>query len=134
MAFVAGHDIYVMDRILKEPVRVTKTAHPESSLVFSSDDSRLFFVTDSGGEVDIWEATHDQEEGIWWLAEDFKLRQVTDDRDVESQLRLSPNGTHIAYNKGSNLFVMDADGSDNRQIASMWSPASFDWSLSLIHI
>ena len=128
MAFVAGQDIYVMDRILKEPVRVTKTAHPESSLVFSSDDSRLFFVTDSGGEVDIWEATHDQEEGIWWLAEDFKLRQVTDDRDVESQLRLSPNGTHIAYNKGSNLFVMDADGSDNRQIASMWSPASFDWS------
>jgi tricorn protease len=128
MAFVAGQDIYVMDRILKEPVRVTNTAHPESSLLFSSDDSRLFYVTDSGGEVDIWEVTHDQEDGIWWMADKFNLRQVTDDREVESRLQLSPNGTHIAYNKGSNLFVMDADGSDNRQIATMWSRSSFDWS------
>ena len=91
MAFVSGQDIYVMDRILKEPVRVTNTAHPESSLLFSSDDSRLFFVTDSGGEVDIWEATHKQEDGIWWMADKFDLKQVTDDRDVEGRLQLSPN-------------------------------------------
>lgn len=128
MAFVAGEDVYVMDRILKEPIKVTDTAHPESSLLFNSDGTRLFFVTDSSGEVDIWEATHDQKDGIWWQAESFNLRQVTNDREVESRLQLSPNGTHVAYNKGSNLFVMDDDGTDHRQIASMWSPASFDWS------
>ena len=128
MAFVAGEDIYVMDRILKEPVRVTNTAHPESSLLFSSDGSRLFFVTDSGGEMDIWEATPEQEDGIWWMADEFKLRQVTDDRAVEGRLQLSPNGSHIAYTKGSNLFVMDDDGTDQRQVATMWSPPSFEWS------
>ncbi len=128
MAFVSGEDIYVMDRVLKEPVQVTNTAHPETSLLFSSDGSRLFFVTDSGGEVDVWEATHEQKDGIWWLAKEFKLRQVTDDRDVEARLSLSPNGSHIAYTKGSNLFVMDNDGTDHRQIAKMWSPPSFDWS------
>ena len=127
MAFVAGDDIYVMDRILKEPVQVTTTAHPETSLLFSSDGSRLFYITDSGGEMDIWEATHTQEDGIWWMAKEFKLRQVTNDRDVEGQLQLSPNGSHIAYNKGSNLFVMDDDGTDHRQVAKMWSPSSFDW-------
>jgi tricorn protease len=127
VAFVSGNDIYVMDRILKEPVQVTDTAHPETSLLFSSDGSRLFYVTDSGGEVDIWEATHTQEDGIWWLADEFKLRQVTDDRDVESSLELSPNGSHVAYNKGPNLFVMDDDGTDHRQVAQMWSPPSFDW-------
>jgi tricorn protease len=127
MAFVAGEDIYVMDRILKEPVRVTKTAHPETSLLFSSDGSRLFYVTDSGGEMDIWEATHDQKDGIWWMAEEFKKRQVTDDRDVEGRLELSPNGSHIAFTKGSNLFVMDDDGADHRQVAEMWSPPNFDW-------
>ncbi len=128
MAFVSGEDIYVMDRILKEPVKVTNTAHPESSLLFNSDGSRLFYVTDSGGEMDVWEATHTQEDGIWWLADEFKLRQVTDDRDVEGRLRISPGGSHIAYTKGSNLFVMDDDGTDHRQVAKMWSPASFDWS------
>ena len=128
MAYVAGNDVYVMDRILKEPVQVTDTAHPESSLLFSSDGSRLFYVTDSGGEMDIWEATHEQEDGIWWMAREFKLRQVTDDREVEAGLQRSPNGSHIAYNKGTNLFVMDDDGSDQRQVAKMWSPPSFDWS------
>ena len=127
MAFVSGNDVYVMDRILKEPVQVTDTAHPETSLVFNSDGSRLFFVTDSGGEMDIWEASHSQEDGIWWMANDFKLKQVTDDREVEGRLELSPNGSHIAYTKGSNLFIMDEDGTDHRQVAKMWSPPSFDW-------
>ncbi len=127
MAFVSGEDVYVMDRILKEPVRVTSTAHPETNLLFSDDDSRLFFVTDSGGEMDIWEATHANEDGIWWMADEFKLRQVTDDREVEGSLRLSPNGSHVAYTKGTNLFVMDNDGNDHRQIAAMWSPPNFDW-------
>lgn len=128
MAFVSGEDIYVMDRILKEPVRVTNTAHPETSLMFNADDTRLFFVTDSGGEMDIWEATHSQKDGIWWMADEFKLRQVTNDREVEGQLQLSPNGSHIAYTRDSNLFVMDDDGTDRRQVATMWSPPSFDWS------
>lgn len=127
MAFVAGDDIYVMDRILKEPIRVTSTAHPETSLLFNSDGSRLFYVTDSGGEMDIWEATHEQEDGIWWMADEFKLKQVTDDREVEGRLSLSPNGTHIAYTRDSNLFVMDDDGTDNRQIAAMWSTPDFQW-------
>jgi tricorn protease len=128
MAFVAGEDIWVMDRILQEPVRVTNTPHAESSLVFSDDGGRLFFVSDSGGEIDIWEATHEQEDGIWWLAEAFALRQITDDAAVERNLSANLAGEHLAYVKGTALFVMDADGSDHRQIVEMWSRPSFDWS------
>lgn len=127
MAFVAGEDVYVMDRILKEPVQVTRTPHQESSLVFSSDGKRLFFVSDAGGEADIWEATHSQEENIWWLAEDFQLRQVTDDRAVERSLATSPAGKHVAYIKGTDLFVMDQDGSDHRRVVESWSAPSYDW-------
>ncbi|MFT5290972.1 MAG: tricorn protease [Planctomycetota bacterium] len=128
MAFVSGQDIYVMDRILKEPVRVTHTAESESDLIFSSDDSRLLFVTDSGGELDIWEATHAQESGIWWLAEDFSLRQVTDDREAEGSLRLSPKGGLVAYTRATDLFVMGDDGSEQRELLKAWSRPSFDWS------
>lgn len=128
MAFVAGGDVWVMDRILKEPVRVTNDANVESSLVFNADGSRLFYVSDAGGESDIWEVTHAEENGIWWMAKDFALRQVTDDIAVESQLDRSPNGTHIAFAKGTDLFVMDDDATDHRLVVSMWSRADFDWS------
>jgi tricorn protease len=127
MAFVAGEDVFVMDRILREPVRVTDTPHEESSLVFSADGKRLYFVSDAGGEVDIWEATHAQEENIWWLAKSFTLRQVTDDRAVEAGLKLSPGSEHIAYVKDDDLFVMDSDGSDHRRVVRSWSRPDFDW-------
>lgn len=128
MAFVAGQDLYVMDRVLREPVRVTRTPHEESSPVFSSDDQRLYFVSDASGEVDIWEATHSQGDNIWWLAEDFTLRRVTDDAAVESGLSLSPKGGHLAYRKGTNLHVMDDDGSDERRVVEAWDAPDFDWS------
>ncbi len=128
LAFVAGSDVWIMDRILKEPVRVTHDAHVETSLVFSDDDTRLFFVSDAGGEVDIWEATNDREDGIWWLAEEFALRQVTNDPEAEGQLKSSPTGSHLAFTKGTDLFAMDADGSDHRLVADLWSQPDFDWS------
>jgi tricorn protease len=128
MAFVSGEDVWVMDRILKEPRRVTDTPHNETSVAFSEDGKRLFFVSDVSGEFDIWEATIDREDGIWWLADSFALRQVTDDRAVEGNLHRSPKGDHIAYTKQSDIFVMDGDGSDHRKVVDAWSMPQFDWS------
>lgn len=128
MAFVAGEDVWVMDRILKEPRRVTNTPHNETSIAFSEDGQRLFFVSDVAGEFDIWEATIEREDGIWWLADEFSLRQVTDDRAVEGNLRRSPKADHIAYTKQSDIFVMDGDGSDHRRVVEAWSMPQFDWS------
>ncbi len=128
MAFVSGEDVWVMDRILKEPRRVTNTPHNETSVAFSEDGSRLFFVSDVGGEFDIWEATHDREDGIWWLADDFDLKQVTDDREVEGNLTRSPTGDHIAYTRQNDIFVMDSDGEDHRRVVEAWSMPQFDWS------
>ena len=128
MAFVSGEDVWVMDRILKEPRRVTDTPHNETSVAFSEDGKRLFFVSDVAGEFDIWEATHDRDDGIWWLADEFTLRQVTDDREVEANLTRSPAGDHIAYTRQSDIFVMDGDGGDHRQVVEAWSMPQFDWS------
>ena len=128
MAFVAGRDVWVMDRILKEPVRVTSNEHEETGLVFSADGSRLYFVSDVGGEADIYEVTHGREDGIWWLADSFTIRRVTNDPEVERDLLRSPNGSHIAFVKGTDLFVMDDDGTDHRRVVEMWSRPSFDWS------
>jgi len=130
MAFVSANDLWVMDRILKEPRRLTDGEHIESSLAFSADGQRLFFVSDADGEADIHEASlAESANGIWWLPDsEISMRKVTDDKPVESSLALSPTGEHVAFAKGSDLFVMDSDGSDHRLIASMWSPPDFDWS------
>ncbi len=128
MAFVAGHDLYVMDRILKEPKRITEDIAIESNLVFSNDGKQLYFTSERNGEVDIWRTSCPNEDGIWWLCDDFELESVTDDKAVESSLKLSPTGKHIGYTKGTDLFVMDADGSDHRRLIKSWNAPRFDWS------
>ncbi|MCC6781612.1 MAG: PD40 domain-containing protein [Planctomycetes bacterium] len=129
-AFVAGHDVFVMDRVLKEPVQVTDTPAIEGDLAFTKDGKRLFFVSEHGGEVDLWEASCSRDDGIWWRAAplSFALRKVTDDAAVEARLALSPTGAHVAYAKGGDLFVMDADGTDHRRIVAGWDAPVFDWS------
>lgn len=128
MAFVAGEDIYVMDRVLKEPVRVTSTPNREGNLVFSADGRTLWFTSDAGGEMDIWQATCPREDGWWWLAQEFPLRQVTDDRAVEDDLALSPTGDLLAYARDNDLWVMQTDGTEARVVVTTWSGPDFDWS------
>ena len=130
MAFVAGQDIYVMDRVLKDPVRVTNTIAVESSPLFGKDGKHLWFVSEEGGEVDIWEATCPREDLMWWRAAPLSLplRKLTDDAAVESSLALSPSGDRLAYVKGGDLYVMNTDGSDPRRVLSGWDAPAFDWS------
>jgi len=127
IAFVSGEDVWVMDRILREPKRVTDTPNVESSLTFSADGSRLYFVSDAGGEVDMHVAQHTREDGVWWLADQFQVERLTNDAAVEGGLQLSPAGGHIAYLKDSDLWVMDDDGTDHRRVVQAWSGMGYDW-------
>ncbi len=128
IAFVAGEDIWVMDRILREPKRVTDTPHQEANLVFSADGKRLFFTSDADGEVDLHVATHTREDGVWWLADSFTTARISTDAAVEGGLQPSPAGGHIAYVKGGDLWVMDDDGTDHRRIVTSWSGVEYSWS------
>jgi tricorn protease len=130
MAFTAGHDVWVMDRVLAEPVRVTDTPAIESDLLFSEDGKRLFFVSEASGEVDVWEASCGRDDGVWWRAAamSFPLRKVTDDAAVERGLRASPTGEHVGYVRNGDLYVMDNDGTDHRRVVAGWDGPSFDWS------
>jgi tricorn protease len=130
IAFVAGHDVYVMDRILREPRRLTDTPHREDNLAFTQDGRHLYFTSDADGEVDLWRATLTGEDGIWWIEErgPVAIERITADAEVESRLRISPTGKHFAYVRGTELWVMDADGTDHRRVVATWSTPDFDWS------
>lgn len=128
MAFTAGEDVYVMDRVLKEPVRVTHTPSRERDLVFAQDGKTLWFVSDAGGEVDIWHVACPRDDGIWWLGKDFVATRVTDDRAVEGDLALSPKGDRLAFSRDNDLWVMQTDGTGAKQVFATWSGPDYDWS------
>ncbi len=128
MAFVAGEDVYLMDRVLKEPLRLTSTPNRESDLVFSKDGSTLYFVSDAAGEFDVYKVDCGRSDGIWWLPAEREIVQLTDDRAVESRLALSPDGSSFALLRDNQLWVMGLDGSGQRQVVQTWSAPSFDWS------
>lgn len=126
MAFVAGEDVYVMDRVLKEPVRVTTTPSRETDLVFSKDGRTLWFISDAGGEMDLWSVACPHEDGIWWLAEAFEPAQVTDDREVERALRLSPDGETLFLTRDHDLYTMPVAGGTPTLVLETWSGPSYD--------
>ncbi|WP_169976889.1 S41 family peptidase [Tautonia rosea] len=129
IAFIAGGDLWVMDTVLKEPVRVTSTPEEERSPVFAPDGESILFVSDTEGQTDLWRATRTDDELFWWQNSAFDLERVTQDAAVESRLEWSPEGSKVAFVKGNgDLWIMDADGSNPKRMLEGWNAPQFCWS------
>ncbi|OHB75024.1 MAG: hypothetical protein A2Z25_03895 [Planctomycetes bacterium RBG_16_55_9] len=111
IAFIAGGDLWVMDTELREPRQVTDTPEEERSPVFSPEGDAVFFTSDTQGQCDIWRAARADAELYWWQHEEFELKRLTQDADVESDIRFSPDGSWISFVKGlGDLWIMTPDG------------------------
>src|SRR5262245_14064077 len=129
IAFIAGGDVWVMDTELREPRQVTSTPEEERDPVFSPDGESLWYVSDVGGQADIWRASRSDTKKYWWLNEKFNLSRVTQDAEVERNLQFSPDGSRVAYLRGGgDLWAMDKDGNDARRFLASWNPPQYDWS------
>lgn len=128
VAFIAGGDVWVMDTELKEPVRVTNTPEEERSLVWSKDFETLYFISDMGGETDIWSARRADPEQYWWQSDRFVLKRMTNDKHPERGLRMHPDGEHLSYYRHASVWMMKSDGTEPREIIDSWNPPSYDFS------
>ncbi len=129
IAFIAGGDVWVMDTELREPRRVTTTAEEERSLTFAPDGKSLWFISDTGGQTDLWKATPKTAAKPWWQNTEFTLTRITDDPAAESRLRFTPDGKKLAYVKErGDLWLADADGKNPRRLFSHWDAPSYDFS------
>ena len=129
IAFIAGGDLWVMDTELREPKRITRTAEEERSPLFSPDGESLYFISDAGGQTDIWQAKRVDGQKPWWLNSDFKLEKITTDGEAKSGVSFSPEGSRLAYVRGrGDLWIADVDGKNPKQVVESWSLIRYDWS------
>ena len=128
-AFVAGGDIWVMDTQLREPHQVTDTPEEERDPVFAPDGKSILFVSDSGGQSDLWKAERADAESYWWQNDEFVLTRLTKDPQVEHNLQYSPTGNEVAFVRGrGDLWLIGSDGKNARQVFASCNRPDYDWS------
>jgi tricorn protease len=129
MAFIAGGDVWVMDTELREPRQVTNTAEEERDITFAPDGKSLWFISDSGGQTDIWKAVPTQPRKFWWENTTFTLTRVTNDAAAEAKPQFAPAGRHLAYVKErGDLWIADANGANARRLFESWDSPEYQFS------
>ena len=129
VAFIAGGDLWVMDTELREPRQVTATPEEERDPIFGPAGETIFFVSDHGGQSDLWRAERGDAELYWWQNETFDLKRLTQDTEVEADLRFSPDGTRISFIKGlGDLWTMTLEGKEPQRLVRSWDIPDYDWS------
>ncbi len=127
VAFIAGGDLWVMETELKEPVRVTTTAEFESDPIFFEEGNAILFVGWKDGQPDIWKVEREDASLYWWQSEQFKLTQITDDAEKESNLQLSPNGKDLLFAHGrGDLRVFHLETGKAETLVDSFSAPAFD--------
>lgn len=129
MAFISGGDVWVMDTELCEPRQVTNTAEEERDVTFAPDDKSLWYVSDAGGQPDIWKATPQNPLRYWWENTGFNRTRVTNDPDMESRVKFTRDGKTLGFVKGrGDLWVANVDGQQSRRLFESASTPRFDFS------
>ena len=126
IAFTAGGDIYLMDTELREPIRATKTDGTESNLIFAQDGKSLWFTRSIEGQVDVWKIEPKNRDSFWWQQKDFVETQMTNNADAESDLRFTPDGKKLLFQRGrGDLAVMDLESKETTILVDSFSGLDF---------
>ncbi|MGQ7248902.1 amidohydrolase family protein [Halomonas sp. V046] len=119
IAFAALNDLWLMP-LGEEPHRLTDDTYYESDPAWSRDGSRLAYISDSAGSLDVW--VLDLESGL-------KTRLTTDD-GAELYPAWSPDGATLAYQTelGETRLVDVASGQTRPLVEALFQPGRASWS------
>jgi len=131
LAFVLHGDIYVMRLKDGEPdrvVRVTSTPEPEKDVSWHPEKEMLVFSSLRDGDWDIFTAEPTKKKKFYNDVM-FKIKKVFDTPETERKPEFSPDGKKIAFLKSTGfLYVVDADGKNQRQLSKENDCIWLDWS------
>jgi tricorn protease len=127
--FCAEGELWTSDTVLREPNRITHTDGREQDAVFSPDGQWIYYLKDDGIDCNVWRVRRKHEKEFWWRAGSFEHEQVTQGNEPKRRMKLSPDGTRLAYvSGGGDLWVANSDGSTPELLFKCWDAPTFDWS------
>ena len=125
VTFVALNDVWVM-RMGEAPEKITDDAFYESDPAWSADGTRLAYVSDRNGTLDLW--VRDVETG--------EEEAVTNSEGAELYPAWSPNGGSIAYQtEAGGTMILDLEtGESRRLVEDIFQPGRPSWSADGRHV
>jgi Tol biopolymer transport system component len=98
MAFVFRGEVFVTSTDNNQTKRITNTPAQERTVNWGSDSRTLFYATERGNSWDIYKATINRKEDLFFFAATQIDEEgvITTNKD-EFQPQVSPNGKEIAY-------------------------------------
>jgi len=134
-AFVSEGEIWAMDTVLKEPVRLTDSPAHESDISFSEKGEFLYYKKDNGIDANYWRMARVNTTDFWWDSSDFKHERVTKGKKTKTGFSFSPDHRRIAYLEyPGTLWIAKPDGSEPRKLIEQSSYPDYVWSPDGNHI
>ena len=130
MVFTTGSDLFAMDRVLKDPVRIFSTPGRIREVEFDAKGDQVFFVATKGtsDDPDIFVARRSDPKKAWFLQKDFDVQRLTRTPGVERNLDLDPTGKRLGFVLDGSIYAMDLDGNNKVRILDAWDGPGYDWS------
>ncbi len=133
LAYISRGELFVCpleDGEAGRSMRVTTTAAREKDPAWMPDGETLVFSSDRNGNYDLFAVTS-SDENEPSLARSLRraVSQLTDSAEDDDSPYVSPDGETIAFLRGPDvLWLMDADGGDERQRLPDADILHLDWS------
>ncbi|MCM8540102.1 MAG: S41 family peptidase, partial [Lentisphaeraceae bacterium] len=126
--FTSGFDIWAMDKILKEPIRITRTAEVEKEVLFSKDNNSIYCIRDDGVGTQLIQIDK-KEKLYWWQSHHFKETVLFNSDQNINNLKLSPKGNYLSYVKGNgDLYTYNLKSKEERLFLKSWDAPMYSWS------
>ena len=127
MAFVFRGEVFVTSTENNQTKRITNTPAQERMISWGSDNRTLFYATERGTSWDIYKATINRKEDLYFFAatQIDEEAVITTNKD-EFQPQVSPNGKEIAYLEQRNeLKVFNIQNKTSRTIIPLGENFSY---------
>jgi tricorn protease len=129
IAFAVHGSLFLMPRSGGKATRLTEGPHYDHSIAWAPDSQKIAFLSDRGGQDDVWLLeSDDPEHRALDKAHKFKVKQLTSTPEAESGLNFSPDGKRISFLRAGKLVTMNPDGSDVKVVVDQGTVIDYEWS------
>lgn len=130
IAFTSAGNLYVMDTVLRQPVKVDgSSGETITGALFAEDDQVMYFIKSEGHRSNIYKAEPADPKKYWWENRRFNITAVTDGNDQLSQLDIRPDGKALSFARNvRELCLMDLKTKKIEPIFSSTDRPYYEWS------